>query len=117
MSRQFAYPASARLRERKDFQACYNLGRKTHSAHFFLCALETPGRPSRTGMAVSRKVGGAVARNRVKRLLREFFRLHPLPPGLMVAAVAKKNAAGASYALVESELGPIWARLAGSAPT
>ena len=58
--------------------------------------------PTRLGITVTRKVGNAVVRNRIKRLVREVFRQHRarLPPGLDIVWVAKQQAAGASFAEV-----------------
>jgi len=55
---------------------------------------------TRLGITVTRKVGDAVTRNRIKRLVREVFRQHRgrLPSGLDVVWVAKQQAAGASFA-------------------
>jgi ribonuclease P protein component len=62
---------------------------------------------TRLGITVSGKVGNAVVRNRIKRLVREFFRRrrHELAPGLDILVIAKKTAAGVSLTLVENELG------------
>ncbi|SKA63496.1 ribonuclease P protein component [Desulfobaculum bizertense DSM 18034] len=72
------FPRQHRLLRRPDFLACYERGRRYHSRNFILFALPN-GNPDgvwRAGFAVSKKVGCAVRRNRTKRLLREFFRLH-----------------------------------------
>jgi ribonuclease P protein component len=68
--------------------------------------MQRPYGPTRLGLTVSRKIGGAVARNRVKRLLREYFRLSydQLPSSVDIVFVARQGAAELSYAEVVSEL-------------
>jgi ribonuclease P protein component len=62
--------------------------------------------PVRLGVTVSRRVGNAVVRNRVKRLIRESFRQNKeaLCAGLELVIVARPSAAAASFALVQREV-------------
>jgi ribonuclease P protein component len=67
--------------------------------------------PWRLGLAVSKKVGIAVQRNRMKRVVREFFRLHQqaIPAGVDYVVVPKRkvNAPALTYSQLESELGAL----------
>ncbi|HVO60564.1 MAG TPA: ribonuclease P protein component [Terriglobales bacterium] len=70
------YPRSMRLLRHADFERVYQQGRRHFSAHmtvFYLRRQDT--KSARVGYTVSRALGGAVDRNRVKRRLREAVRL------------------------------------------
>lgn len=88
-------PRSHRLTRRPDFTACYEAGRRYFSRHFVLFVHQRRDGPSewRMGLAVTKKVGNAVARNRIKRVLRAFFRLHQdlLPQRTDIVAVPKRH--------------------------
>jgi ribonuclease P protein component len=85
-----------RLRKRREFLAVQSAGTKIHGRHFFAMVSRRPDpvrSPGRVGFTVSKKVGNAVTRNRIKRLLREAVRLGRwLPPGCDVVIVAKPSA-------------------------
>jgi len=59
---------------------------------------------SRYGFSVSRRVGKAVARNRVKRRLREILRSAPVEPGWDIIFIARPKAAGAGFASLEKSV-------------
>jgi ribonuclease P protein component len=61
-----------RLKREKDFNLVFNKGKKIYSSSLTLIYL--PAKELKAGFAVSKKHGGSVKRNRVKRLLRESFR-------------------------------------------
>ena len=90
-------------------------GRSVQGRLLRLSAAKDPaGGGSRFGLITSRRVGGAVIRNRIRRRLREICRLHraTLAPGWLVVVVAKPAAAGASF----SELREEWLILARRLP-
>jgi ribonuclease P protein component len=93
----------------------YRRGRSAANRHLVLYAFAresaAPAGPARLGLSVSRKVGGAVERNRVKRVLRErFAELAPaLPDGMDVVVIARP---GAAEYLAERGSAALGARLA-----
>jgi ribonuclease P protein component len=108
-----------RVTRRPDYQACYDAGRRLYSSNFILFVYKRESGPEawRAGFAVSKKVGNAVARNRVKRVLREFFRLfgQGLPAQTDFIAVPKRqlNVAALSLGQVRAELEPLLLKHAG----
>jgi ribonuclease P protein component len=100
------FPKSARLRKRPEFLKLARTGRKFHSAHFIILSGSNDRHETRLGITVTSKVGNAVARNRIKRSLREFFRRHrfELGTGLDFLVIAKASAAQISSAEVAAEM-------------
>ena len=58
---------------------------------------------SRLGIAATKKLGGAVQRNRAKRLIREVFRRNKIAPGFDVVVVPKRELLDASLSALEAE--------------
>ena len=85
-----------RLRQRVDYLAIQAGGRKLHGRHVLAMVRKQPGVSphGRLGLTVTKKVGNAVVRNRIKRLLREWMRLNGwVPAGWDLVLVAKDSAA------------------------
>jgi ribonuclease P protein component len=99
------FPKAARLRRRRDFVAVQQRGRRLHSGDVIVLVLPSGGTGPRLGITVSSKVGNAVARNRVKRWVREAWRgVRPDLPALDLVVIARPAAvrmglAGARKAL------------------
>jgi len=90
-------PAEQRLTKRQQYALVYSQGRSWVNSLVVMKALPNGFTLSRYGFSVSRQIGKAVARNRVKRLLREILRLAPLEPGWDIIFIARSMAANADY--------------------
>jgi ribonuclease P protein component len=96
-----------RLKKRSEFLAARK-GRRLNGPLFFIEALERPDDdPARYGLTVTRKVGNAVERNRIRRRLREAIRVHSgadMVPGFDYVIVARRDLLSAPFDRIEAEL-------------
>jgi ribonuclease P protein component len=100
------FPRRYRIRTRREFVAQQRDGRRQAAPHFIVITSASPASHARLGITTSRKVGNAPARNRVRRLVREFFRRHRplLGAGRDLIVIARPGASILSYTDVVDEL-------------
>ena len=103
-----------RVRSSRDFQRVRRKGRHVSGAFVTVgyARRDQPEAPTRVGFSVSKRVGGAVQRNRVKRRLREIMRrlLVEMPAGGDLIVTAKPSAALATYDDLAADLRALLAR-------
>jgi ribonuclease P protein component len=106
MAGRHGYPKAARLRRRREFLEVQREGTRRHTQHLVLIHRAAAGAGSRLGVTVSTRVGDAVERNRVKRLLREVFRhcRSSIQPPADLVVIAKPGADTLTYAQAANEL-------------
>lgn len=106
VTRTARFTKADRLRRRRDFLRVQTQGRRLYSRHFGVTLAPPEAEGPRLGLVVTKRFGKAARRNRMKRLLREFFRRHrgQLPCRDLVI-MAKKGAEFLSYDQVAEELG------------
>jgi ribonuclease P protein component len=99
------FPKAARIRRRREFLSFGRSGEKRRTASFVFILQCCHGMP-RLGITVSRKVGGAVTRNLLKRRIREAFRRHPGRESLGrdVVLIAKPGVGAVSMDVVQREM-------------
>jgi ribonuclease P protein component len=99
------FSKAERLLKRHEFLRLAGHGRKIHTQNFIVIRAESGGASARIGATVSRRTGNAVVRNRIKRMIREFYRLNK---ELFVTAdyniIAKPGAARLEYPEILREL-------------
>ena len=106
MVRPRCHPKAARIRRRRDFLHLQRVGIRRHTAHFVVIRHPSSGQISRLGITASKRIGNAVVRNRIKRLMREVFRHYRarIQPPLDIVVIAKAEAQKLSYAQAAAEL-------------
>jgi ribonuclease P protein component len=113
MPGRLTLPARLRLRRKSDFDAAYARGRRMSDGFFAVTATLNQSGAPRLGLAVAvRAAGGAVARNRLRRIIRESFRVHQLelPPVDLVVSV-RPRARDASGAALRESLAALWKKV------
>ena len=104
----YPFPKGFRLTKAAEFRRVYQEGKVIRSDAFVLFYIMTEGeKPARIGITVPRRFGKAVRRNRIKRLIRESFRLlHPtLKSNVDIVVNVRSAADGMTQEEVMSELG------------
>jgi ribonuclease P protein component len=74
-SRAKRYRSTDRITKKAEFARCQNQGKRYASRRFVVLHFRKEAGPTRLGVIVTRKTGGAVVRNRWKRVIRDLFRL------------------------------------------
>lgn len=98
---------SHRLKKNEHFQAVFQRGRSAANKQFVLYSARQEGQAAfRAGISVSKKIGNAVIRNRVKRLIREAVaRLETaIPQGLDLVIIARPGVESMSLDAIEQSL-------------
>lgn len=88
----------------------YNKGSSWANNLLVMKALSNELALSRYGFSVGRRVGNAVVRNQVKRLLREIMRSTSLQPGWDIIFIARSYTAGVNYAELEAAVKALLSR-------
>jgi ribonuclease P protein component len=106
MLKPFRFTKEERIKHPQDFRRVMKFGKRFQSKHFILFLWENDVGSHRFGVVVKKEIGPATYRNRMKRYLREFFRLHKprICGSLDIVILAKKGSAVGRYGEVEEEL-------------
>jgi ribonuclease P protein component len=107
-----SYRKPERVTNRNRFKAIYNQGVWRSSQHFTTVTCGNTQGVKRLGITVTKKTGNAVKRNKVKRLIREFFRLNKslFPENHDVVIMAKRNMPPLTYKEACNELTELFTR-------
>lgn len=89
-----------------DFQTVYKNGKSRSNRYLVMYVLENGNDFNRLGISVSKKVGNSVVRHRIKRCIKESYRLHEdmSNSGLDIVVIARRGASDIGYHEIESAL-------------
>lgn len=107
------YPRSVRLAQAADYARVFAGARRVADRYFTFLVIQNECGRARLGLAVSKKTASsAVIRNRIKRRIRETFRLHQQKVGGKdIVVIAKRPARVAQGAMLNRSLGQLWQRV------
>ena len=94
------------LKNNRDFVNVYTSGRSYANKYLVIYTLKNNSDINRLGISVSKKVGNSVVRHRLKRLIKESYRLHEkmFNSGLDIVVIARKGSDACDFAGIESAL-------------
>lgn len=94
------------LKKNSDFQLVFKNGKSKANRNFIMYILKNGSDKNFLGISVSKKVGNSVIRHRIKRLLKESYRLHEnmFNSGLNIVIIARKGADELDYHQISRSL-------------
>ena len=92
-----------RIRRHADFQDVYEHGTRVPGRYYTLFTKPNGLPVGRLGIAATKRLGGAVVRNRAKRLIREVFRQNDIAPGFDIVVVPRRELLNTSLIALETE--------------
>jgi len=101
------------LKKNHEFKRLYNKGKKEASSHAVVYCRRNGSNENRLGVTVSTKLGGAVKRNRIRRRLKEIYRLNEenLIKGHDIIIVARMRSRFAGYRELETSILALFKKL------
>ena len=109
-----SFPKDRRLRKRAEFGAVFDAGIRLHGRFLTILLRPSTGSSSRLGLVASKKLGGAVERNRAKRLIREVFRRHVETGGssgpVDLVVIPRRELLTAEFAQIVKDFSNTWRR-------
>ena len=101
------------LKKNYEFKRLYNRGKSSASQYVAVYFKPSGTEFNRLGITVSGKIGGAVARNRIRRRLKEIYRLNEknLKPGFDIVIAARRKCISANYNEIEASVMAVFRKL------
>ena len=115
--RALGFQGTDRLKKRHEYRQVQLTGRRIHTPHFLIVLKPNHSQRTRLGITVTKKVGNAVKRNRIKRVVREVFRQNRtlFPEAHDVVFIAKRRVDDLNYDAVLGEVQGAAGKLLGAA--
>jgi len=112
----YSFPKNERLLDRASFLNLSRFGQKRETRYFIAAMLGAESGTTRLGITVSKRVGNAVERNRIKRIVRDYYRLNRdlISEDRDINIIARKYVASLSNQEVRDELGKLFKKIVAS---